>query len=92
MWSSIIVPGVPIGVAPTLAVPFSDASGTAASDYCLQSGLWWRYDLSDEESSQFKCATARSDDDISINVLELLGMVVSACVIFVLRGDDHAVQ
>ena len=70
---------------PTLSL-FSDASGVAVGGYCLESALWWRYDLSDAEHANVKGSTVHSEDDISINVLELLGMVLSAWVVFILGG------
>ena len=60
---------------------FSDDSKTAIGVFCLETVLW--YDLSVEEQSGF-CGSSRSVagmDRISINVLELLGMVVSAWVL-----------
>ena len=62
---------------------FSDASKTAFGGYCLESGVYWRYDLTAQEESRF-CGSSKSvsgADDLYINVLELLGMVVSAFVL-----------
>ena len=66
---------------PTQRTLFSDDSKTAIGVFCLETVLW--YDLSVEEQSGF-CGSSRSVagmDCISINVLELLGMVVSAWVL-----------
>ena len=85
---------------------FSDASKTAVAGYCLETGVYWRYDLTVQEQSRF-CGSSKSVDsvdDLSINVLELLGMVVSAFVLVylcaerpsatgdcvLLRGDNEA--
>lgn len=90
---------------PRLAV-FSDASKSAIGGYCVQTGSYFRYDLSADEQSRFCGANkyARGVNDISINVLELLGMVVGAWLLIVqqqhrpvaagdcvlLRGDNEA--
>ena len=85
---------------------FSDASKTAIWCFCLETGVYWRYDLSVEEQSRF-CGSSRSVagmDCSSVNVLELLRMVVSARVLVfpcaerpsttgdcvLLRGDNEA--
>ena len=85
---------------------FSDASKTAVGGFCLETGVYWRYELDDGERSRF-CGSSKSvadENDISINVLELLGMVVSAWVLVsacaerpsvmgdcvLLRGDNEA--
>ena len=65
---------------------FSDASKTAVGGFYLETGVYWRYELNDRERSRF-CGSSGSvgcEDDLSINVLELLGMVVSAWVLVVL--------
>ena len=62
---------------------FSDASKTAVGGYCLETGVYWRYDLTAQEQSRF-CGSSKSVrgvDDLSVNVLERLGMVVSAFVL-----------
>ena len=59
---------------------FSDASKIAVRGYCLETGVYWRYDLTAQEQSRF-CGSStyvRGVDDLSVNVLERLGMVVSA--------------
>ena len=59
---------------------FSYASKTVLGGFCLETGVYWRYDLDAGERSRF-CGSSKSvagKNDISINVLELLGMVVSA--------------
>ena len=63
---------------------FSDASKTAVGGYCLETSVNCRYDLTALEQLGF-CGSSKSvrgvDDDISINMLERLGMVVSAFVL-----------
>ena len=62
---------------------FSDASKTTIEGFFLEIGVYWRYDLSVQKQSRF-CCSSRSVagiDNISINVLELLGMVISAWVL-----------
>ena len=52
---------------------FSGASKTAIGGFCLETGVYWRYDLGTEEQPRF-CDSSRSVagmDGISINVLEL---------------------
>ena len=61
---------------------FSDASNTAVGGYCIETGVCWRYNLTAQEQSRF-CGSSKSvhgEDDLSNNVLEVLGMVVSAFV------------
>ena len=68
---------------------FSDAFKTAVGGFCLETGVYWRYELNDRERSRF-CGSSGSvgcEDDLSINVLELLGMVVSAWVLVVLCAE-----
>ena len=57
--------------------------------FCLETGVSWRYELNDRARSRF-CDSSGSvgcEDDFSINVLELLGMVVSAWVLVVLCAE-----
>jgi len=65
---------------------WSDASGDAMGGWFLEhgadSGIWWRYDFSTEVRSRFR-EKIHGRDDLSINVLELLGMVVGAWVFIV---------
>ena len=64
---------------------FSDASKTAVGGYCLETGVYWRYDLTDQQQSRlFFCGSGKSVrgvDGLSINVFEFLGMIVSAFVL-----------
>ena len=67
---------------------FSDESNTPAGGYCLETGVYWRYDLTVQEQSRF-CGSSKSVrgvDDLSINVIGLLvigllGIVVAAFVV-----------
>ena len=85
---------------------FSDASKTTIGGFCLETGVYWRYDLDTAEQSRF-CGSSKAvagENDIPINVLELLGMVVSAWALVspyaerpsatgdyvLLRGDNEA--
>ena len=55
----------------------SDASGGGMGGYCLESGKWWRIDFTLEERSRLR-ERVQGRDDLSINVFELLAMVVTA--------------
>ena len=65
---------------------FSDASKIAVGGLRLEAGAYWRYDLSAQEQSRFYRSnkSVKCKDDLSINVLEVLGMVVTAWVIAIL--------
>ena len=47
--------------------------------------MWWRFEFDDDVRARLR-ATVRDWNDLSINVLELLGMVVAAWV-FVTQSD-----
>ena len=85
---------------------FSGTSKTTVGGYCLETSVYWRYDLTAQEQLRF-CGSSkpiRGVDDLSSNMLELLGMVVWAFVLVsscadrpsatgdcvVLRGDNEA--
>lgn len=77
---------------PPFRTLFSDASKNAVGGYCLEMGWYWRYTLSEEEQSRF-CGSSKdllSQDSISINALELLGMVISAYMLVVVCGERPA--
>ena len=64
---------------------FTDASKSAFGGYCLQTGHFFRHELSAEEKSRF-CGSSKhftGYNDNSINVLELLGMLVGAWMLVV---------
>ena len=48
-------------------------------------GVWWRYDFSAQVRSRFR-EKISGRDDLSINVLELLDMIVGAW-IFIVQAD-----
>jgi hypothetical protein len=60
----------------------SDASFEAIGGYCLETGTFWRYDLTQEEASRVLKEAHNNQPTmlLNISVLELLGMVVSAYV------------
>ena len=67
----------------------SDASKHAVGGFGLEIGQYWRYDLSEEELARF-CGSSKhlqSQDSISINALELVGMVMSAYLLVVVCGE-----
>ena len=68
---------------------WSDASGDAMGGYFLGPGpgssVWWRFEFGDDVRARLR-ATVKDWNDLSINVLELLGMVVTAW-IFVTQSD-----
>ena len=68
---------------PSQRTQFSDASKSAVGGFFLETGVYWRYDLDARERSSFhgSSKSVAVENDISINVLELLGMVVSAWVL-----------
>ena len=91
---------------PARCTLFSDASETAIGGFCLETGVYWRYELEPAEQSRF-CGWSKAiagENDISINVFALLGMAVSAWVLVspcagrpsatsdcvLLRGDNEA--
>ena len=49
----------------------------AMGGYCLESGCWWRYDFDDNVRSRVR-PKVFGRDDLSINLLELLAMTVTA--------------
>ena len=60
---------------------WSDASGDSMSGYFLGpevgSGVWWRFEFDDDVRARLR-EQVRGWNDLSINVFELLGMVVTA--------------
>ena len=92
---------------PAQCTLFSDASTTAVGFFCLETGACRRYDLYAQEQSRFfgsDLSLVTREDDLSVNVLELLGMAVTAWVFVIscaerpsatgdcvlLRGDNEA--
>ena len=62
---------------PHVRTLWSDASGEAMGGCCLESGCWWRYDFDDNVRSRVR-PRVFGRDDLSINLLELLAMTVTA--------------
>ena len=46
--------------------------------FCLETGAWWRYDFDPEVRARFRVRKVRHRDELSINLLELLGMMITA--------------
>ena len=66
----------------------SDATLSAVGGYCAETGIWWRYDLTTEEKSRSLVgAKCKANNAISINLLELLAMVMTAYVMVVQKSD-----
>ena len=62
---------------PPSRVRVSNASGDAVGGFCVETGPWWRIDFPPDARSRLRqrvCAR----DDLSMNVFELLGMVLTA--------------
>ena len=77
---------------PSQCTPFSDASKNAVGGFCHETGVNWRYDIDGGERSRF-CGSSKSvagENDISMNVLELLGMIVSPWVVVSLCAERPA--
>ena len=63
---------------------FSDASFDAIDGYCPELPVFWRYTMDPQLSSEVK----RSKNcDITINLLELCGMIITAFVVQILLAD-----
>lgn len=59
----------------------SDASGIAMGGYCWETKRFWRYSLTDEQNARLVESAQESDtprDALTINLLELLGMAITA--------------
>ena len=69
----------------------SDASGDGMEGYCLESGKWWRVDFTLEERSRLR-ERVQGRDDLSINVFELLAMVVTAWNLPYMKKRDRSIQ
>lgn len=54
---------------PPVRTLLSDASSCAVGGYCVETGMWWRCDLSTEERSRSKGCGVHDEDDVSINVI-----------------------
>ena len=63
---------------------FSNASHEAIGGLCLETGVHWRYQLTEEVQLRTVRSKRGKGDRISINVLGLMAMVMTA---YVMRGD-----
>ena len=65
----------------------SDASFDAVGGFCVESKVFWRYDLPQELTTELKRKTKLGEAcTITVNLLELLGMIVTAWVMLELVG------
>ena len=62
---------------PPSRILISDASGDGMGGFCLESGRWWRIDFMEDIRARLRKRVG-SRDELSMNVFELLGMVVTA--------------
>ena len=62
---------------PHVRTLWSDASEDVMEGYCLESGCWWRYDFDENVRARVR-PKVFGRDDLSINLLELLAMTVTA--------------
>ena len=66
----------------------SDASFEAVGGFCVESKVFWRYGLPKELTAELKRTGDRRETcPITINLLEVLGMVMTAWVMLVVVGD-----
>ena len=82
-WGTVDNPVRPVCEARTFKTLYSDASFQPVCRYCLETGWWWRYGLSQrggEPDSQ-----ELGYGSLSINVLELFGKVLTAYVIIMIK-------
>ena len=64
----------------------SDASGMAVRGYCFETGGWWRFDLDRDANSRLR-EDVKGRNDLSINAVEMLGMVITAWALVVAAGS-----
>ena len=70
---------------------FSDASFEAVGGLCLEAGVYWTYNLSEGEVKRtIRSRKGGGRNRLYINVLELMGMVMTAYVMIVIRRDRPA--
>ena len=75
----------PFFLQPPSRILISDASGNGKGSFCLESGWWWRIDFTEDIRTRLRKRVC-SRDDLSMNVFELLGMVVTASAMTVHAG------
>jgi len=71
---------------PPTRVLVSDACGDAMGGFCLETGRWWRTDFTEDIRTRLR-ERVRQRDDLSMNVFELLGMVMTAWALTVHAGE-----
>lgn len=71
---------------PPTRIIISDASGNAMGGFCLETGRWWRIDFSGDIRMRLRERVSQRDD-LSMNVFELLGMVMTAWAMTVHAGE-----
>ena len=76
---------------PYMRTWLSDASFEAVGGLCLETGVYWRYRLTEEERGRtIRSRKVEDGNRLSINVLELLRMVMTAYVMIVIKKDRPA--
>ena len=76
-WCWLSAPLLSLYLQPHIRTLWSDASGDAMGGYCPESGCSWRYDFDENVRTRVR-PKAFGRDDLSINLLELLAMTVTA--------------
>lgn len=67
---------------------FSDASLDAIGGYCPERKMFWRHNLRTHPSPSLKQKSAKSESSaITLNTLELLGMIITSWVVQMMGGD-----
>ena len=66
---------------------FSDASLTAIGGLCMKTGVYWRFDLPEEVQRRTIKGGQVVTDLISIHLLEVMAMVMTAFVMVDMRGE-----
>ena len=72
-----------------MILPLPDASFDAIGEFCRKLKIYWRYDLPLALSAELKRKAARRETccSVTINLLELVRMVLTAWVMHELVGD-----
>ena len=66
---------------------FSDASYEAIGGLCLETGVYWKFQLTAEVQLRTVWSKRGKGDRISINILELKAMVMTAYVMIMMKRD-----
>ena len=70
---------------------FSDASLEVGGGLGLEAGVYWRYRLTEEERGRMIRSRKIEDGNrLPINVLDMLGMMMTACVMVLIKKDRPA--